>query len=46
MYIDIYLNVNKTKYFRLHLTDDVSSERPMRDIRETYERPKRDLGLT
>ena len=31
--------MNKTKYFRLQLTDKVSSERPK-------ERPKRDLGLT
>ena len=27
--------VNKTKYFRLRLTDDVSSERPKRDLRLT-----------
>ena len=26
---------NKTKYFRLRLTDKVSSERPKRDLRET-----------
>ena len=37
MYIDIYLNVNKTKYFRLHLTDEVSSERPKKDLRLTLD---------
>ena len=26
---------NKTKYFRLHLTDEVSSERPKGDLRMT-----------
>ena len=29
--------LNKTKYFRLHLTDEVRSERPMRDLRVTWD---------
>ena len=29
------LKRNKTKYFRLRLTDEGSSERPKRDLRET-----------
>ena len=31
----IYKQINKTKYFRLRRTDEVSSERPKRDLRET-----------
>ena len=30
-----YIIWNKTKYFRLRLTDEGSSERPKRDLRET-----------
>ena len=30
------LKKNKTKYFRLRLTDKVSSERPKRDLRDTW----------
>ena len=37
---------NKTKYFRLRLTDEVSSERPKRDLRETWDWPETDLRLT
>ena len=29
------ITINKTKYFRLRLTDEVSSERPKRDLRLT-----------
>ena len=27
----------KTNYFRLHLTDEISSKRPKRDLRETWD---------
>ena len=37
---------NKTKYFRLRLTDEVSSERPQRDLRVTWDCPETDLRLT
>ena len=37
--------VNKTKYFRLRL-DEVSSERPKRDLGETWVWPGTDLRLT
>ena len=33
--------LNKTKYFRLHLTDEIRSERPKGD-----QRPETDLRLT
>ena len=36
---------NKTKYFRLRL-DEVSSERPKRDLGETWVWPGTDLRLT
>ena len=29
---------NKTKYFRLRLSDEVGTERPETDLRQTYER--------
>ena len=29
--------INKTKYFRLRLTDEVSLERHLRDLRETWD---------
>ena len=32
-----FFDSNKTKYFRLRLTDEVSSERPVRDLRETWD---------
>ena len=31
-------NFNKTKYFRLRLSDEVGTERPETDLRQTYER--------
>ena len=31
----LFIKDNKTKYFRLRLTDEVSSERPMRDLGQT-----------
>ena len=34
----IAFNGNKTKYFRLHLSDEVGTERPKTDLRQTYER--------
>ena len=37
---------NKTKYFRLCLTDEVSSERPKGDLRLTWDWPETDLRLT
>ena len=37
---------NKTKYFRLRLTDEVSSERSKRDLKETWDWPGTDLRLT
>ena len=37
---------NKTKYFRLRLTDEVRSERPKRDLRLTWDWPETDLRLT
>ena len=37
----ILCSQNKTKYFRLRLTDEVSSDRPKKDLR-----PETDLGLT
>ena len=35
----VWLKVNKTKYFRLRLSDEVSTERPETDLRL----PKTDL---
>ena len=37
---------NKTKYFRLRLSDEVGTERPETDLRLTWDWPKTDLGLT
>ena len=40
---------NKTKYFRLHLSDEVSTERPETDLRLTWdwpEKPQTDLRGT
>ena len=37
--------LNKTKYFRLRLSDDVGTERPETDLRLTWDWPETDLRL-
>ena len=37
------IKLNKTKYFRLRLTDEVSSERPKEDLRLTWDQSETDL---